>query len=83
MPLPKIDVPVFYLDLPYSKLKVQYRPFTVKEEKILLFAQQSKDPTQIATAVKQVAENCITNDVSLSDMFTFEVDYFFQRQPRK
>ena len=77
MPLPKIDVPVFYLDLPYSKVKVQYRPFTVKEEKILLFAQQSKDPKQIATAVKQVAENCITNDVSLSDMFTFEVDYFF------
>jgi len=77
MPLPKIDVPVFYLDLPYSKLKVQYRPFTVKEEKILLFAQQSKDPKQIATAVKQVAENCITNDVKLEDMFTFEVDYFF------
>ena len=77
MPLPKIDVPVFYLDLPYSKLKVQYRPFTVKEEKILLFAQQSKDPKQIATAVKQVAENCITNDVRIEDMFTFEVDYFF------
>lgn len=77
MSLPKIDVPVFNLELPYSGVKVQYRPFTVKEEKILLFAQQSKDPKQIATAIKQVAQNCIVNKTKLEDMFTFEVDYYF------
>lgn len=77
MSLPKIDVPFFTLDLPYSGLKVQFRPFTVKEEKILLFAQQSQDVRQIAMAIKQVAQNCIVNDVKLEDMFTFEVDFYF------
>lgn len=77
MSLPKIDVPFFTLELPYSGLKVQFRPFTVKEEKILLFAQQSQDMRQIALAIKQVAQNCIVNDVKLEDMFTFEVDFYF------
>jgi len=77
MSLPKIDVPIFTLDLPYSGVKVQYRPFSVKEEKILLFAQQSKDPRQIALAIKQVAQNCIVNKAKLEQMYTFEVDYYF------
>lgn len=77
MALPRIDVPIFNLELPYSGLKVQYRPFSVKEEKILLFAQQSRDPKQIAVAIKQVTQNCIVNKVKLEDMFTFEVDFFF------
>lgn len=77
MSLPKIDVPVFNLEMPYSGVKIQYRPFTVKEEKILLFAQQSKEASQILTAIKQVITNCIVNKVKLEDLFTFEVDYFF------
>lgn len=77
MPLPKIDAPTFTIKMPYSGTTVEYRPFTVKEEKILLFAQQARDPKQIAHAIKQVISNCITNDVDLGDLYTFEVDYFF------
>lgn len=77
MALPKIDVPVFNLTLPFSEKKLKYRPFTVKEEKILLFGQQSKDPTQIAESVKQVVQNCIMNDVDITDLPSFEVDFLF------
>jgi DNA-binding Lrp family transcriptional regulator len=77
MTLPKIDVPVFTLTLPYSEKKIQYRPFTVKEEKILLFGQQSRDPRQIALAVKQVVQNCIMSDHDITDLPSFEVDYLF------
>lgn len=77
MTLPKIDVPVFTLTLPYSEKKIRYRPFTVKEEKILLFGQQSRDPRQIALAVKQVVQNCIISDHDIADLPSFEVDYLF------
>lgn len=77
MTLPKIDVPVFSLTLPYSEKKIKYRPFTVKEEKILLFGQQSRDPRQIALAVKQVVQNCIMSEHDIIDLPSFEVDYLF------
>lgn len=77
MALPKIEVPVFNLTLPYSEKKIKYRPFTVKEEKILLFGQQSRDPTQIAEGVKQVVQNCVMNGVDITDLPSFEVDYLF------
>jgi hypothetical protein len=77
MALPKIDVPVFNLTLPFSEKKIKYRPFTVKEEKILLFGQQSKDLTHIAESVKQVVQNCVLNDVIITDLPSFEVDFLF------
>lgn len=77
MGLPKIDVPVYSVALPYSKKTVKYRPFTVKEEKILLFSQTEEDPKQIAGSIKQVVQNCVMNDVDITDLPSFEVDYLF------
>lgn len=73
MPLPKIDLPIMELTLPSSGEKVKYRPFTVKEEKILLIAQESGDPTQEVTAAKQIVNNCLIDlDVSTLPMFDLE-----------
>lgn len=77
MGLPKIDVPVYTITLPFSKAKIKYRPFTVKEEKLLLFSQTEEDPKQIASSIKQVVQNCIMNDVDMTDLPAFEVDYLF------
>jgi len=59
MSLPKIDLPIFELELPSTGKKVKYRPFTVKEEKILLVAQESKEPEQTILSVKQIVNNCL------------------------
>ena len=59
MPLPKINSPTYELVLPSSGKKVRYRPFLVKEEKILVIAMESNDIKEIARAVKQVLNNCI------------------------
>ena len=58
MPLPKIATPTYELVLPSSNKKIKYRPFLVKEEKILILAMESQDSTQIANAVKDVISHC-------------------------
>jgi hypothetical protein len=73
MSLPKIDLPIFELTLPSSGEKIKYRPFTVKEEKILLVAQESDDDSQEILATKQIVNNClIDKDVSTLPMFDLE-----------
>ena len=73
MGLPKIDLPLFDIEIPSTGKKVKYRPFTVKEEKILLIAQESKDIDQIILAIKQIIVNCvITVDVDKLAMFDLE-----------
>lgn len=73
MALPKIQQPLFNLTVPSTKKQVQFRPFTVKEEKILLMAQESKDVEQIVLAIKQIINNCIENiDVDALAMFDME-----------
>ena len=74
MGLPKIDQPLFAITVPSTGKKAKYRPFTVKEEKILLIAQESKDMDQIILAVKQIINNCI-NDVEVDDMPIFDLEY--------
>lgn len=74
MALPKIDLPIFELDLPSTGEKIKYRPFTVKEEKILLVAQESKDPTQEILASKQIVNNCLV-DKDVSDLAMFDLEY--------
>ena len=59
MALPKINQPLFSLTIPSTKAKIKYRPFTVKEEKILLIAQESGDSDQTVLAIKQIINNCI------------------------
>lgn len=74
MPLPKISLPIFELELPSNGQRVQYVPFTVKEEKILLIAQESKDPDQIVTAIKQIVRNCIVN-YDIDKLALFDLEY--------
>lgn len=74
MPLPKIDMPIFEMELPSSKKKIKYRPFTVKEEKILLIAQEGKDIKTAIEAVKQVVNNCLIN-ADIEDFAMFDLEY--------
>jgi hypothetical protein len=74
MPLPKIDLPLYELTLPSNGNKVRYRPFTVKEEKILLTAQQSQDSEQIVTAIKQIVNNCI-QEYDIDKLALFDLEY--------
>jgi hypothetical protein len=77
MPLPKIEYPIFEVELPSTKQKVKYRPFLVKEEKILLMAMQGEDANEIANALKQVIGNCILDDVNVDELATIDVEYLF------
>jgi hypothetical protein len=78
MPLPKIATPTFELEIPSLKKKIKYRPFLVKEEKVLILAMESEDPKQIAEAVKTVISNCIlTKGIKVADLATFDIEYMF------
>jgi len=74
MALPKIDLPLFDIEIPSTKKKTKFRPFTVKEEKILLIAQESKDIDQIINAIKQIVNNTVEN-VDVDDLATFDLEY--------
>jgi len=74
MPLPKIDQPLFTVTVPSSGKKVKFRPFTVKEEKILLIAQESKEIEQVVTAIKQILTNCLVG-VDVDDLAVFDLEY--------
>lgn len=78
MGLPVIQHPVFNLTLPSTQQKIHFRPFLVKEEKILLIAQSSGEQADVLQAVKQVITNCITDpDVNVNDFTTYDLEYFF------
>lgn len=78
MGLPTIQHPSFSLILPSSQKRVNFRPFLVKEEKILLIAQASGEQTDVVRAIKQVISNCILDtDVDIEDFTTFDLEYFF------
>ena len=78
MPLPKIATPVYELELPSTGKTIEYRPFLVKEEKVLVIALESEDTKQITTAIKNVIKNCIkTKGVKVEDLPTFDIEYLF------
>jgi hypothetical protein len=77
MGLPKIAVPEYSLTLPSSGKELKYRPFLVKEEKLLLLAIESEDDKQIVTATKNVLRNCIFDDINVEDMPIFDIEYIF------
>ena len=78
MPLPKIATPTYELVLPSSDRKIKYRPFLVKEEKILIIAMESEDQKQITDAIKSVINNCIlTRGTKVEKMSTFDIEYLF------
>lgn len=80
MGLPKIEHPTFVLNLPSTQQQITYRPFLVKEEKILLTAQSAGDVTDMLRAIKQVIQNCILSPTMDVDTFTtFDLEFFFIR----
>lgn len=74
MPLPKIDSPIFEITLPSSGKKLNYRSFTVKEEKILLIAQETKEISQALLGVKQVINNCLINS-TVEELSMFDLEF--------
>jgi hypothetical protein len=78
MALPKIDTPIYELDLPLSKKHVRFRPFLVKEQKNLLMAMESGDSKSIEQNVKQVLNNCtVTENIDIEKLPVLDVEYYF------
>ena len=78
MPLPTITTPSYELELPSTGKKIKYRPFLVKEEKLLVLALETEDTKQISTAIKTVLKNCIqTRGVKVENLPTFDIEYLF------
>ena len=78
MPLPKISTPTYELELPSTGKKIKYRPFLVKEEKILIIAMETENNKHIANAVKDVISSCIlTRGVKVDHLSTFDIEYLF------
>ncbi len=78
MPLPKIATPTYELELPSTGKTIQYRPFLVKEEKLLVIALESEDNKQITTAIKAVLKACVlTKGIKVESLPTFDIEYLF------
>lgn len=77
MALPKIQQPLFELTIPSNGKTVQFRPFVVKEEKLLLIAQQSENDKDVLRAIKQIINNCVVNDIDVDSLATFDLEYMF------
>lgn len=77
MSLPKIQQPLFELTVPSTKKKIQFRPFVVREEKLMLIAQQSDNDKDILRAIKQVINNCVVTDIDVNSLATFDLEYIF------
>ena len=78
MPLPKINTPTFELVLPSTAKKIKYRPFLVREEKILIMAMESEDTSEITSAIVQILNECIiTKGIKIEKLSTFDIEYLF------
>ena len=77
MALPKLTTPTYELEIPSTDEKIKYRPFLVKEEKILMMAMESKSSADITQAVKDIVKECTFNKVDISNMPMFDVEYIF------
>ena len=78
MPLPKIATPTYELELPSTGQTVKYRPFLVKEEKLLVLALESEDTKQITSAIKAVLKSCVlTKGIKVEHLPTFDIEYLF------
>ncbi len=77
MPLPKIATPTYELELPSSGKRIKYRPFLVKEEKVLILALESENIKQITTAIKSILKDCISTRIKIDQLPTFDIEYIF------
>ena len=76
MALPRIDVPTFEITLPISKQNIKFRPFLVKEQKILLIALESNDPIINERNIKQILQNCSITDIDVDNLSMIDVEYY-------
>ena len=77
MALPKLGYPTYELDLPSTGKTIKYRPFLVKEEKVLLMALESEDEKQIIGAVKDLLKNCVISRIKIDTLPSFDLEYLF------
>ena len=77
MALPQVALPTYELELPSNGKKIKYRPFVVKEEKVLLLALESGDDKQIEDATKTLLKNCIQSRIKIDDLAIFDLEYIF------
>jgi len=77
MALPKVVAPTYELELPSNGKKIKYRPFLVKEEKVLLIAMDSGDEKQITQATVDVIKSCVTSRIKVEDLPSFDLEYIF------
>lgn len=77
MALPKIGIPTYELELPSTGKTVKYRPFVVKEEKVLLLALESEDEKEVKNAVKDLIKNCVQTRIKVDDLPSFDLEYIF------
>ena len=77
MPLPKINQPIHQLTLPSNGKVIHFRPFTVREEKLLLMAQESGEQKDIINTYKQLINNCCIDPVDVDKLASFDIEYFF------
>jgi hypothetical protein len=75
--LPKIAQPTFNTVLPSNNKKITFRPFTVREEKILLVAQAANDADSMVQAMKQIINNCVVDSIDVDDMPSFDIEWLF------
>jgi len=75
--LPRIDIPTYDIVIPSTKEKMKFRPFLIKEEKILLMANSGDDIEEKIEAVKQIIRNCIVQEVDVEKLATFDIEYIF------
>ena len=77
MPLPELVTPVYTLTVPSTKKKIKYRPFLVKEQKVLIVAMESQDQETIMDAITQNLKNCIQTRIKIEDLALFDIEFIF------
>ena len=77
MPLPEIVTPTYELVVPSTKKKIKYRPFLVKEQKVLIVAMETQDDAQIIEAIRTILKNCINSRIKIDDLALFDIEYIF------
>ena len=77
MAIPKLDTPTYRLTLPSTREEIQYRPFLIKEQKLLMIAQESEDDQQIADAVTSIVKSCTFDKIDANLVPMFDIEYIF------
>jgi len=75
--LPKIDYPLYMIKVPSTKENLKFRPFLVKEEKLLLMGKESNEPSDILMAIKQIINNCCVDNIDVNKLCIFDIEYIF------